>query len=264
MNPTMLRSVFAATCASALLPASPCHATFEWLRIVIYDCNPPGLEDYQVLRIYAEFNDPGDRLSSVFGSPSNPASIAYGGGFFQHPLGGNTAPGAEVIAKEPLVEWDTFCTIGLAQNIDEADQTVTSPGFPSLPVKNQTNMSWSIPTASIDQGAPDASGRVLILQLTVPDGGWFEQFNLALTYRPAGSQGFVTVNNLDPILLPVSSGDIDSNLEIDIEDLLLVLNSWGQTGPGIADPTDDGFVNIDDLLLVLTRWGGWPHYLCGS
>lgn len=241
--------------AAALLPAVPCGAAFENLWLVNYDCNPPGLAaGHQVWRVYARFSDPGDRLTSVFGSAASPATITSTGGFYQHPFGGVLAPDAEAVAKVPVVEWDTFCTIGVAQD-DGTDQTGTNPGFPSLPVSNNTNMGWFVPPAGIEQGAPDSSGKVLICQLTLLPGSSIAGFQVGLTYRPAGSPGTVTINNVSFVLLPLTAGDVNHDLNVNMDDLLLILNNWGATGQGIPDANDDGVVNIDDLLIVVNHWG---------
>ena len=235
--------------------ASPSHAAFEWLRLVMYDCNPPGIENHDVWRVYAEFSDPDDRLSAVFGGPSSPATITASNGFYQSPFGGNIAPDAAIVGIVPSVAWDTFCTIGLAVDVKSSDQTLTTPGFPPLPVTNQTSMSWFVPASAIEQGAPDASGRVLIMQLTVPDGSSITNCKVGITYRPAGSKNSVSVFNQSPILLALAAGDLNSDLTVDVDDLLMVINTWGGSGAGIADPTDDGKVDTDDLLLVLNQWG---------
>jgi hypothetical protein len=48
---------------------------------------------------------------------------------------------------------------------------------------------------------------------------------------------------------------------VNIDDLLEVINNWGQTEPPGSNPADaappggDGIVNIDDLLLLINNWG---------
>ena len=48
---------------------------------------------------------------------------------------------------------------------------------------------------------------------------------------------------------------------INVDDLLAVINTWGQTGPpgtiqgDIAPPGGNGLVNVDDLLAVINAWG---------
>jgi hydroxyacylglutathione hydrolase len=51
--------------------------------------------------------------------------------------------------------------------------------------------------------------------------------------------------------------DITGDDQVDIDDLLLVINSWDIAGGNtdIAPPGGDGLVNIDDLLAVINDWG---------
>jgi hypothetical protein len=58
----------------------------------------------------------------------------------------------------------------------------------------------------------------------------------------------------DSVIVP---GDVNGDGLVNIDDLLAVINAWGQTGrPGsiAADVTDNGVVNIDDLLFVINNW----------
>ena len=48
--------------------------------------------------------------------------------------------------------------------------------------------------------------------------------------------------------------DIDNSGVVDFEDLLLVLDAWGNKG-GPEDLDGSGFVDIGDLLVVLAAWG---------
>ena len=59
------------------------------------------------------------------------------------------------------------------------------------------------------------------------------------------------------IVYSPSSGtaDVDGNGAVAVDDLLLVLGNYGQTGPNEADINDDGIVNVDDLLMVIGAWG---------
>jgi hypothetical protein len=45
---------------------------------------------------------------------------------------------------------------------------------------------------------------------------------------------------------------------VDIDDLLLVINGWGQSPPNPGDVNGDSLVNIDDLLMVVNAWGVCP------
>jgi hypothetical protein len=57
------------------------------------------------------------------------------------------------------------------------------------------------------------------------------------------------------MLMPSCPGDVDGDGAVNVDDVIIVLSSWGQPG-GLADVTSDGVVNIDDLLAVLIAWGG--------
>lgn len=52
-------------------------------------------------------------------------------------------------------------------------------------------------------------------------------------------------------------GDANGDSVVNIDDLLLVINSWSLAGaPGWidADVVSDGVINIDDLLLIINNW----------
>jgi hypothetical protein len=56
---------------------------------------------------------------------------------------------------------------------------------------------------------------------------------------------------------PVCPSDIaprGGNGNVDVDDLLLVINSWNQSS-GPADITGNGIVDVDDLLAVINAWG---------
>jgi hypothetical protein len=57
---------------------------------------------------------------------------------------------------------------------------------------------------------------------------------------------------------PSIAGDLDGDFDVDFEDLLIVLSSWGPCpAPPAACPADadgDGSVGFGDLLLVLANW----------
>jgi hypothetical protein len=56
------------------------------------------------------------------------------------------------------------------------------------------------------------------------------------------------------------SGQADPNSDglVNIDDLLLVINNWNNTGPNIGDLNGSGTVDIDDLLIVINGWGICP------
>jgi hypothetical protein len=56
---------------------------------------------------------------------------------------------------------------------------------------------------------------------------------------------------------PACPADVNDNGTVDIDDLVLVITSWGATS-GAADVNNDSIVNIDDLVIVITGWGPCP------
>jgi hypothetical protein len=54
---------------------------------------------------------------------------------------------------------------------------------------------------------------------------------------------------------PVCLGDANGSNSVDVDDLLLVINNWGQTGLNPADLTGNSVVDMDDLLAVINGWG---------
>jgi hypothetical protein len=54
------------------------------------------------------------------------------------------------------------------------------------------------------------------------------------------------------------TGDLNCDNTIDADDLLLVINGWGECEPEVPCPGDgnlDGVVDVDDLLLVINGYG---------
>lgn len=49
-------------------------------------------------------------------------------------------------------------------------------------------------------------------------------------------------------------GDINGDGFVNVNDMLMVINSWGATS-GPADINGDGIVNVNDLLIVINNWG---------
>lgn len=50
-------------------------------------------------------------------------------------------------------------------------------------------------------------------------------------------------------------GDVDGDGNIDVNDMLFVINEWGNPGP-FGDTNDDGTVDVWDLINVICNWNG--------
>ena len=108
-------------------------------------------------------------MSAVAGTPNNPLNIfVKQGKFYQNPLGSSfTAPLQELLPADPLLQFDTFVTIGVKSDVfaDTSDDVFVSAGFP--PFENDSlstnNGAWFVLPGS-PNAVPDANGQVLIFQ----------------------------------------------------------------------------------------------------
>jgi hypothetical protein len=58
--------------------------------------------------------------------------------------------------------------------------------------------------------------------------------------------------------VPPCIGDLSADAEVNVDDLLVVINAWGQTGSQPADLSHDFVVDIDDVLILINHWGSCP------
>jgi hypothetical protein len=72
-------------------------------------------------------------------------------------------------------------------------------------------------------------------------------------FDAAGGTDTPGVANLICIGLPCP-GDRNNNGVVDVDDLLIVINTWGTADPA-GDATGNGIVDVDDLLVVINDWG---------
>ncbi len=112
-----------------LLPPRPAFADYIGLEVIertdltICQSNEPELPfKLDVCELHVVF-DAADRLISVGFSNVSTTDPA---GFFQHPLGGNTAPGCSLIPLFPTLVCDSFVTLGLEC---DTGASTTDPDF---------------------------------------------------------------------------------------------------------------------------------------
>ena len=61
---------------------------------------------------------------------------------------------------------------------------------------------------------------------------------------------------LDPVV-DTCDGDANQDGAVNVNDLLLAVSEWGQSGTA-ADVNNDGTVNVADVLIMIDAWGACP------
>jgi hypothetical protein len=143
--------------------ASVASASFTGLGVIGTDTTLSDGSPIWVLRFYAEFDDPTDRLLSITG-----ASItAFPHPLYQHPFGTDTEPNAALHAMAPDLAFDSFVTMNRFSNSTLGSwtpQTSLEPGS-AFSATGFTG-GWFI-----DGDAPQTIGQLsyLIAQLSIED-----------------------------------------------------------------------------------------------
>jgi hypothetical protein len=111
--------------------------------------------------------------------------------------------------------------------------------------------SWSAVGAGLD-----STGFALLSY----DNGVDTALYIGGSFVNAGGQSANRVARYVACPPPAIPGDINGDGHVNIDDLVLVITSWGNCAqpcpPGCpADVNADCLVNIDDLVLVITHWG---------
>ncbi len=120
-----------------------------------------------VTNVYVRFTEADDRLLLIGFAQ---IYTQNGSNFYQHPLGGATAPHSDLIPDFPSLAFDTFVTIGMKTN-DGSDTTATDPAYADL--GNKIVGGWYADRNSGQGDAgnyplnPDGTYWILIAQLTV-------------------------------------------------------------------------------------------------
>ncbi len=168
-------------CCAPLILAAPTDAAFTGLSTETRT-NAFGLD---VVSLYADFDQLGDQLTSISGTPLSPLSISViGGTFYQHLFGSDRAPFDALVAGSPSLAYDTFVTIGVelfGPTGQTEDLSFTLPTWPGFGPSSLTTVSsgWAVlpGSAQADPFNPNfraGDGRTLIAQLTTTDGIGFE------------------------------------------------------------------------------------------
>ncbi|MCH2104379.1 MAG: hypothetical protein MK297_10255 [Planctomycetes bacterium] len=177
-----------------------------------------------VVRIYAGYDDANSQLNAIFGISTHPLSISTSDplGFYQHPAGGDTSLAINPASFPfiPDLEFDSWVTLGAQDN--EGNQLLNigidfGPWNAAGSLDADDGAWFCVPDTP--QNFPDASGRVLLMQLTVTYGetisgtihlqgrdaaGQTTQFHDQTFFIPTGAGGteYCTGDGTDGLICP--------------------------------------------------------------
>ena len=233
----------------------------------------------RTFRVWAVMPE-GWRLEAIAGNSTQVLSFTTDGSFYQDTFGGGTSLSinAAFISMAPDLEWDSWITIGSRDSSGTgAPGTSNSLGYIGLELSefelgnnivSDNGGCWVLPIHEQGDaiGFTDGCGRsgngVLIGQFTLlGEGATLAGSVLLQGANTSGEtwQRDVPSFTIDPdgvsdaIPQVACSADIDSDGEVNVNDLLALLASWS-TG-ACADISGDARVDQDDFLYMVGTWG---------
>lgn len=280
-----------AALASLSLIAS---ASGEYVSMFVERGNVPAFPGTTTYRIYATFDDPGDKVIALAGlPPAFPLEFSStGGDLIQDDFGlgcgfdsllrnGLTGPADSFLTIRSVDSLTPFPAIGDAIGPAENPDVGFTPGVlcnatPQVAVQGS---SWSTGDEaggliSNNPGGDEETGQaVLLAQFTLPDGDDFT-FNGTINYTLAGdSEALIAFFSIDTAALPISA-ECDT-----VDEYLVILNSGTATDCNfnnildlceagdlnangladncecIADINGDDRVDLEDIVTLLFSWG---------
>ena len=168
-------------CCAPLIMSAPAYAAFTGLSTE----SRPNEFGITVVSLYADFDQFGDQLTAIAGTPLSPLSISViDGTFYQHPFGSDRAPVIGMVSSFPSLAYDTFVTIGvelLGPLGQPEDLSFTTPGWSGFGPDRLSSATegWLVLPGAAQGNPYDANfvagdGRTLIGQLATGDGIGFE------------------------------------------------------------------------------------------
>ena len=280
-----------AALASLSLIAS---ASGEYVSMFVERGNVPAFPGTTTYRIFATFDDPGDKVIALAGlPPAFPLEFtSTGGDLIQEDLGigcgfdsllrnGLTGPADSFLTIRSVDSLTPFPAIGDAIGPAENPDVGFTPGVlcnatPQVAVQGS---SWSTGDEaggliSNNPGGDEETGQAVFLaQFTLPDGDDFT-FNGTINYTLAGaSDALIAFFSIDTAALPIST-ECDT-----VDEYLVILNSGTATDCNfnnildlceagdlnangladncecIADINGDDRVDLEDIVTLLFSWG---------
>ena len=280
-------------CSAAMLAfiSGNAAAEFSGIGLVLHNTidTPDGPRN--VYRLYAWFDHPDDELM-YWGNPGAPAttiirSTCNGGwntaGDFFNPSSAVLAPSQADIDANPLVQWDTFATIGVGiaeqgSGPPEAPDTtsIIGPDFSDFITGNEfTTTEIAFLAGSGEQaragylGDGDPYHRVLMMQLTLPPGdgvaykigwiGWRSGVD-GNTHSVLDVSNMFFLAPFGRCCTPSDTCFYTSNYSCSVLGGTFIgcqpcLNCPPNCLADIAPAGGDGSVNVNDLLQVINNWG---------
>lgn len=208
---------------TALTSAGPAEYRFEMSRADQSDWIVTDARDLVIVDIYMEFENATDFLQAVFGTSTNPLTIATddAAGFFKSSIGAvdtTTNRNSGLVATAPSMAADSWVTIGLEDQTGNALQNVGidftdfNDGTGGISVDNG---SWFV-TDDDTQGTVGNyhCNRILLARMTVAEGSSLTG-SLDFQYREAG--GTVT-QSLDQAFSVTATAEVDWVASANIND----------------------------------------------
>lgn len=280
-----------AALASLSLIAS---ASGEYVSMFVERGNVPAFPGTTTYRIFATFDDPGDKVIALAGlPPAFPLEFSStGGDLIQDDFGlgcgfdsllrnGLTGPADSFLTIRSVDSLTPFPAIGDAIGPAENPDVGFTPGVlcnatPQVAVQGS---SWSTGDeaggliSNNPAGEEETGQAVLLAQFTLPDGDDFT-FNGTINYTLAGdSEALIAFFSIDTAALPISA-ECDT-----VDEYLVILNSGTATDCNfnnildlceagdlnangladncecIADINGDDRVDLEDIVTLLFSWG---------
>jgi hypothetical protein len=179
----------------------------------------------------------------------------------------HTFPSGSTLLRNRVADNGTVGFSWIHGGIPHGGRWTTDGGFESIVIDK--------PAISFDINDINDAGHMTASSFTLPvyeraallwgDGTQVIELESFLEYDPINSNAHF-LNNAGQVLMSGNEywilstrceGDVDGDGAVDVNDLLLVISSWGGDGGGDCGPDTDGsgVVDVNDLLDVIAAWG---------